>query len=141
MQLLTASAATLLFLCAPALADSPPRPEEWLELRFALRDAGSQTFDVVVGTLSPCATVNQKLAGRELELMACVGDSRLDITWSTRSSSSEYHSRSSIPVMRGTTTELGSSTGPLLEVTPQRFPPATGRGSSTIDPLPSVTVQ
>jgi hypothetical protein len=117
MKMLAASTATLLFLCAPALADSPPRPEEWLKVRFALHDAGSQTFDVAVGTVSPCATVNQKLAGRQVELMACVAsDSRLDITWSTRSSSSEYHSRSSIPVMRGTTTELGSKAGPRLEV-------------------------
>jgi hypothetical protein len=120
MKMLTASAATLLFLCAPALADSPPQPKEWLKLRFALRDAGSQTFDLVVGPQSPCATVNQKLASREVELIACVGsDSRLDITWSTRSSSSEYRSRSSIPMTRGTTTELGSSTGPRLEVSVQ----------------------
>jgi ABC-type amino acid transport substrate-binding protein len=120
MKMLAASAATLVFLCAPALADSALRPEEWLKLRFALRDTGSQTFDVVVGTVSPCATVNQKLAGQEVELMACVASaSRLDITWSTRSSSSAYHSQSSIPAIRGTTTELGSKAGPRLEVTVQ----------------------
>jgi len=120
MKMLAASTATLLLLCAPALADSPPPPREWLKIRFALRDAGSQTFDVVVGTVSPCATVSQKLAGREIELMACVGgDNRLDITWSTRSSSSEYRSQSSIPAIRGTTAELGSSTGPRLEVAVQ----------------------
>jgi hypothetical protein len=103
MKMLVASAATLVFLCAPVLAASPPRPEDRLKRRVTLRDAGRQTFDVLVAT---------ERAGHEV-------DSRLEIMASERRSASECHHRPSIPVTRGTTTELGSTAGPRREVAVQ----------------------
>lgn len=114
-----AAAATLFYLCAPALADTSPPAPEGRKVHFALQEAGTQTFDVILGRTGTCATVNQKMGSREVELSVCgAGEGTLDIAWRTRSGSSEYQSRSSIPATRGTS-QLGSAPGPRLEVTVQ----------------------
>ena len=147
MKTFAASIATVLFLCAPALADSsPPPPRDWLRVHFAVQDGATQAFDVAVAATGTCATVNQKLGTREIELSACPGgDGRLDIDersesgggdttgsaggagakgprgvdWRSRTGANEYDSRSSIPATRGAQAQLGSAPGPRLEVTVQ----------------------
>jgi hypothetical protein len=122
MKLVAAS--VLFYLCAPALGDpipaGPASPPDSVRIHFALRDPAPQTFDVAVVPSSPCATSSKKSADHEVEMIACLrSDARLDISWSTRSTAGGYHSSSSIPVVHGMTTKLGSGDGPMLEVSIQ----------------------
>jgi hypothetical protein len=119
MKTFAAAFAILFTLCGPALADSgPPARSESFKVRFTLHDAATtRTFDVVVGAASPCASASEKLPDHEVDLHACVSaGSRLDITWFNRSSSGEYRSSSSLPLVHGTTAELGATNGPRLAV-------------------------
>ncbi len=118
MKTLAASLVLIGSLCAPALADPPPRAD--LKIRFALRDTATTHFDVMVGAGNPCATANEKHSDREVQLRACMTDAgHLDVSWSTRSAWGEYSSTSSVPVSHGSVAELGSATGPRLTVTVQ----------------------
>lgn|GEM_PF-6846469 len=118
MKTLAASLVVAASLCAPALADAPPRAD--LKIRFALRDTSTTSFDVMVGAGNPCATANEKHSDREVQLRACMTDAgHLDVSWSTRSAWGEYSSTSSLPITRGAAAELGSANGPRLTVTVQ----------------------
>lgn len=123
MKTLAGSGFVLLLLCGPALADpAPPARSDSVKVRFALRDAAAsnRTFDVIVSPDHPCATADERDPDHHIELKACVtGDAHLDVEWSTRSSSSEYRSTSSLPLVHGATAELGTTTGPRLGVTVQ----------------------
>jgi hypothetical protein len=119
MKTAAAAAAILFTLCAPALADSgPPEHSESLKVRFTLHDpATTRTFDVLVGSASPCATASEKLPDHEIELRACVSKgSQLDIMWFSHSAWGEYRSTSSLPFVHGATAELGTTNGPRLAV-------------------------
>jgi hypothetical protein len=122
MKTLAASGFVLLILCGPALADpaSPARSGS-VKVHFALRDAASsRAFDVIVSPDHPCATADEKNPDHHIELKACVtNDAHLDVEWSTRSSSGEYRSTSSLPLVRGMTSDLGTTNGPRLGVTVQ----------------------
>jgi hypothetical protein len=122
MKTLAASSFLLLFLCGPALAESPPPARnDSLKVHFAQRDAAAtRAFDVIVSPDHPCATASEKTSDHEIQLKACVtGDAHLDVEWFTRSPSGEYRSTSSLPLTRGATAELGTSSGPRLGVTVQ----------------------
>ena len=114
-----AAAATVFYLCAPALADPPPSPPSSIKIHFALRDAPAapRTFDVVVAPSAPCATVDQKQPDHEIALTACASNRLLDLRWYSRTAAGEYRSQSSIALAHGTTAQLGSGDGPRLEVT------------------------
>jgi hypothetical protein len=126
MTTLTVSAILLLSLCAPVFADagSPGLAAGPVKIRFAVRESEiTRSFDVVVAPDGPCASATERRADRSIELKACMVRDSLDIEWSTRRSSNtsttEYHSTSSVKIVRGETTELGSSEGPRLTVTIQ----------------------
>jgi len=122
MKILAGSSCLLLFLCGPALAESPPPARtDALKVHFALRDAAvTRAFDVIVSPDHPCATASEKSPDHQIELKACVtNDAHLDVEWSTRSSSGEYRSTSSLPLVRGVTSDLGTTNGPRLGVTVQ----------------------
>jgi hypothetical protein len=119
MKTFAASCFVLLILCGPALAESAPPPRsDSLKVHFALRDAAvTRAFDVIVSPDHPCATVSEKDPEHQIELKACVSrDAHLDVEWSTRSSSGEYRSTSSLPLVPGATAELGTTNGPRLAV-------------------------
>jgi hypothetical protein len=124
MTTLTVSAIVLLSLCAPVFADagSPGPAAGSLKIRFAVREAETtRSFDVVLAPDRPCASASERKVDRQLELKACIVRDSLDIEWTTRKSSNnstaEYHSTSSIKIVRGETTEIGTSDGPRLSVT------------------------
>jgi hypothetical protein len=122
MKLFTASAFVVLTLCAPALADSgPPARPASLHIRFVVRTGtAARIHDVIVAADQRCASASEKLSDHEDQITVCTsGESRLDIDWFTRSSASEYRSKASLVIERGTTSELGSGTGPRLAVTVQ----------------------
>lgn len=122
MKIVAAASFSLLLLCGPALADSgSPARSDSLRVHFALRDAATtRAFDVIVSPDHPCATASEKDPAHQIELKACVSnDAHLDIEWSTRSSSGEYRSTSSLPLVHGVTAELGATAGPRLGVTVQ----------------------
>jgi hypothetical protein len=122
MKTIAAAAFVLLTLCGPALADpaSPPRSDS-LKVHFALHDAGTaRIFDVIVSPDHPCATASERSPEHQIELKACVSrDAHLDVEWSTRSSSGEYRSTSSLVLAPGASAELGATNGPRLGVSVQ----------------------
>jgi hypothetical protein len=126
MTTFTVAAIVLFSLCAPLFADSAAPPPSTVKVRFALREPDlTRSFDVIVAPDRPCATASDRKPDRQVELKACIVRDSLDIEWmsrksvttSTGSSSSEYRSTSSVKIVRGETTELGSSEGPRLSVT------------------------
>jgi hypothetical protein len=122
MKTLAASACLLLFVGGPALADpAPPARPDSLKIHFAQRDAQAlRAFDVIVSPARPCATASEKNPDQQIELKACLSDdAHLDVEWFTRTAAGEYRSTSSLPVTRGQTTEIGTSSGPRLGVTVQ----------------------
>jgi len=118
MKTSAAFALVLLSFCAPALADPAPPAPESVAVRFAVHDGtATRRFTVIVGVRHPCATASERRADHYLELKACASiDSQLDVEWLARSSAGEYRSTSSIPLVHGATVELGSESGPRLEV-------------------------
>jgi len=123
MKLLATSIAFFVSLAPAAFAEPGPpvTGAGGLKVHFALREStAAQTttraFDVVLAGSNPCATAKVKGADR-VEIQACVNDRNLDLTWSSHSASGEYESRSSMPIVHGSTFELGASDGPHLTVT------------------------
>ena len=143
MKLLAASTCSLLFLCGPALADTPhhvapaapaappapttpspsipPAPPASLNLRFVVHaGAATRIHDVIVTSNHRCASASEKVSDHEDEISVCTLDgAQLDIDWTTRASSSEYRSKATLVLARGATAELGSGSGPRLGVTLQ----------------------
>ena len=106
MKLFAASAFALLFLCGPALADTPrhaspaspaspalavspsspapstpPAPPASLNIRFVVHTgAATRTHDVIVAGDHRCASVSEKVPDHQDEINVCTSDdSHLDI--------------------------------------------------------------
>lgn len=118
MKTFATSALLLLTLCAPALADTAQPPRSQLKIRFSVKEgASARDFTVVLPSDGPCASATQKAPDHEIDIRACPShDAHLMLDWRVRGPSGEYHSTSSIPFERGTTAELGTTTGPRLTV-------------------------
>jgi hypothetical protein len=116
MKTLTMSSVLVFMLCAPALADPPPRP---MRLAFQIKTAaGTRVHELAIAGRD-CAHVVDKDTDHDDEIKACaIEDSadgvRLDLEWMTRTGPAEYKSKSSIVVARGGTLELGRSGGTRL---------------------------
>jgi len=128
MKTFAATAFVLLFLCGPALADpaaAEPRASRAqpvsLNLHFVVHTStATRTYDVIVASDHRCASSIEKVPDHQDEINVCASDdSHLDIDWTTRGTSSEYHSKASLVLARGATAELGSGNGPRLGVTVQ----------------------
>jgi len=115
-----AAVVALAALCSPALAGTPQTPGS-LGLRFVINASGApRAYDVGVTTDHRCAMASQKRADLEDYITVCTSDEgRLDIEWSTRSAVGEYHSKGSVVLTRGSSTEIGAQSGPRLTVTLQ----------------------
>jgi len=131
MKTFAGSAFVLLFLCGPALADpaatgpraprAPRAQPASLNIHFVVHTStATRTYDVIVASDHRCASSIEKVPDHQDEINVCASDdSHLDIDWTTRGTSSEYHSKASLVLARGATAELGSGNGPRLGVTIQ----------------------
>jgi hypothetical protein len=116
MTTFAALAFTLLALCSPALADpAPSRPS--FKLRVTVHDGASvHSFRVIVGP-TLCATANQRVPERQIEIKACAHDgTHLQLEWYTRHGTSESRGTSAVPVEPGATFTLGNERDAHVEV-------------------------